>query len=256
VNTFTGTIAQVQKQQYQDEGYFFLERVIPEVDLEMLREECQYSIDKLHAEMDAASTDVVGLSHRHRRYFTGMFCHESPRLHAFVRSELMAEICRATIGPDAYLSNEFFVIKGAEEGLTFAWHQDGGYGVDFPVPPYVVCWIPLDDMTEENGTIYVLPYSRAGTREHVEHTAVDHGTELVGYFGADPGIPAVVAARSIVVFSGTTLHRSGPNATPRLRRAYTVRYTPYPVGECHGTLHAGKDWYDEPFLKDGRWVPA
>ena len=30
-------------------------------------------------------------------------------------------------------------------------------------------WCALDAATEDNGTIYVLPYSRAGTRELVEH---------------------------------------------------------------------------------------
>jgi ectoine hydroxylase-related dioxygenase (phytanoyl-CoA dioxygenase family) len=31
------------------------------------------------------------------------------------------------------------------------------------------CWIALDDMTEANGTAYLLPYSRPGTRHVVKH---------------------------------------------------------------------------------------
>jgi ectoine hydroxylase-related dioxygenase (phytanoyl-CoA dioxygenase family) len=29
----------------------------------------------------------------------------------------------------------------------------------------LTCWIALDDVTEANGTVYLLPYSRAGTRD-------------------------------------------------------------------------------------------
>ena len=39
----------------------------------------------------------------------------------------MAEVCKATIGDNAVLFNEQWVVKGAEQGMNFAWHQDSGY---------------------------------------------------------------------------------------------------------------------------------
>ena len=55
--------------------------------------------------------------------------------------------------------------------MKFAWHQDGGY-VKFSDPktrhrPYLTCWCALDDMSEDNGTIFVMPHDRANTRNHI-----------------------------------------------------------------------------------------
>ena len=74
---------------------------------------------------------------------------------------------RATLGETDYLFNEQYVVKAAEKGLKFGWHQDSGF-VGYTHRPYLSCWCAIDDVTVENGTVYLLPYSRAGTRELVE----------------------------------------------------------------------------------------
>ena len=43
--------------------------------------------------------------------------------------------------------------------------------------------------TEENGTIYLLPASRFGNRELVEHVRDPVTNDRTGYFGDDPGDP-------------------------------------------------------------------
>ena len=59
------------------------------------------------------------------------------------------------------------VIKGAETGMKFSWHQDSGY-VNYPDhKPYLTCWCALDDMSEANGTVHLLPFSRSGIRSWV-----------------------------------------------------------------------------------------
>lgn len=85
----------------------------------------------------------------------------------------MADINRAFLGDTSFLVFEQYVVKAAERGGTFAWHQDSGYvqGKDTPDdnPLYLTCWCALDDVNEENGTVYMLPYERAGGREVVTH---------------------------------------------------------------------------------------
>ena len=44
----------------------------------------------------------------------------------------MADVCRATLGDTAYLFWEQYVVKGAEAGMKFSWHQDSGY-VGYPI---------------------------------------------------------------------------------------------------------------------------
>jgi ectoine hydroxylase-related dioxygenase (phytanoyl-CoA dioxygenase family) len=147
----------------------------------------------------------------------------------------MAEICRAAIGPEAQLFGEQFVVKGSEKGSEFGWHQDSGY-CDAPHKPYVNCWIPLDDVNEENGTLYILPYSVAGTKEKVQHKVIPNTNERVGYFGSHPGVLVICKAGSIAVFSSTAFHRSGANQTNRLRRIYAIQYSPEPVLDPDGSL--------------------
>ena len=82
----------------------------------------------------------------------------------------MAGITQELLGDTILLvSFEQFVVKAAEKGGTFAWHQDSAY-VSTPHAPYLTCWCTLDDVTEENGTVYMLPYGRAGTRDVLPHT--------------------------------------------------------------------------------------
>jgi len=96
--------------------------------------------------------------------------------------------------------------------------------------------------------VYVLPYSRAGTREFVPHCGDEATGDMIGYFGDDPGIPAVVPAGSIVGFSSTVFHRSGANTTPAMRRAYVVQYSPEPI---LNEDRSGPRIQAVPLLRDG-----
>jgi len=140
----------------------------------------------------------------------------------------MADTARAVLGDTVYLFNEQYVVKAAERGMTFGWHQDSGY-IPFPHPPYLTCWIPLDDVTEANGTVYLLPYPRAGARGVVEHRRDNKTNDLVGYFGHDPGDPVIAPAGSLVCFSSTLLHRGGPNTTDDPRRVFIAQYSAEPI---------------------------
>ena len=82
------------------------------------------------------------------------------------------------------------------------WHQDSGY-VGYDHKTYLTCWVTLDDVSEENGTVYLLPYSRAGTRDWVRHVK-EEGTNVTAnnVFGrpatkpasTDPALPSQAAS--------------------------------------------------------------
>jgi ectoine hydroxylase-related dioxygenase (phytanoyl-CoA dioxygenase family) len=235
--------------QYRAEGYFVLESALSADELELLRSGAQYSIDRLDARMDAEGVDRLGINARGKRYFSAMVYRERPELRSFVLGPTMASICRSVLGPEAYLFWEQYVIKAADPDTAFAWHQDSGY-VHEDHEPYLTCWIALDDVTEENGSVYLLPYSRSGIRSYVKHIRAETGDEVC-YFGSDPGMPVVVPAGSIVCFSSTVIHRSGPNLTDRLRRVYLAQYSSEVIMDKAGT----KPWGSfEQLLADGRVI--
>jgi ectoine hydroxylase-related dioxygenase (phytanoyl-CoA dioxygenase family) len=221
------SITPTQIRNFHDEGFLVLESVLPAGDLAVLRGECERLIDERDREMDGLGVDMLDLDHRGRRYFLHAY-DTSPAVRRFLLSDLMAEIAHAVLGDTVYLFNEQYVVKAAERGMRFAWHQDSGF-IGYEHPPYLTCWIALDDVTEANGTVYLLPYSRAGTRDVVEHVHDEQTNDMVGYSGPDPGDPVVVPAGSVVAFSSTALHRSGPNTTDRMRRVYVAQYSPAPI---------------------------
>ena len=90
---------------YTNKGYFVLPSVIPQYHLEMLRSECMRYIGMIEAEMDTQGADVIGINHRGRRYFISNRYKESAHIASFLFSDLMAEICHATLGETAYLFN-------------------------------------------------------------------------------------------------------------------------------------------------------
>ena len=221
--------------QFHERGFMVLERAIAADELELLRAECADVMVNVDAEIAAGRQDRHRLSVPGSRYFVSEVAKSRPRLRRFLFSDLMRQICRATLGNRAYLFLDQFVVKAADVGGTFSWHQDSGF-IPFDHHPYVTCWCALDDIGEENGTIYVLPYDRAGTRERIQHVRDPVSNDLVGYDGDDPGDPVVAPAGTVAVFSSMTLHRSGPNRTNRMRRVYLAQYSAEPIINPDGSL--------------------
>lgn len=248
-------ITPAQKKLFDTEGFMILPSVIPKDRLAMMREQCSYYLGYFDSILDAKGVESDGFNHREKRYFIANRYRLSAWLWEFIFSPLMAEVAEATVGPDAYLFHEQWVVKGAEKGMKFSWHQDSGY-VKYYQPtidhqPYVTCWCTLDDVSEANGTVRLLPHSRSGTKETIlDHKRDEASHDLVAYFGDDPGEPVSVPAGSIVAFTSYLLHCSGPNTTKRMRRVYVAQYSGAPI-----TGPDGKPWsMAVPFLKGGKMV--
>lgn len=238
------------KKQYREEGYFMLPGVLSPEHLQILRDKAQFFIDRQDRLFDEKGVDVLGINHRNKRYFVHNCVRDQPQIGEFVFSELMAEVCRATLGDHAYLFWDQYVIKCADKGMKFSWHQDSGY-VHPKANPYLTCWITLDDVTEENGTVYLLPYSMSGIRTWVKHVKDPVSNDLVGYFGSLRGIPVILPAGSIAVFSSFVFHSSGANTTPNMRRIYLAQYS----GEIIMDEAGEKPWGQTlEFLKAGKRV--
>lgn len=236
--------------QFRAEGYFILDRVLPEETVSALRSECERFIELKNGEMEAAGVGTLGISHRNNRYFVDNRYTTSAFLKRFLFSDLMQQIAQSVLGDDVYLFIELFVVKYPRVGMSFGWHQDSGYMRGNPHKPYMSCWCALDDMTEDNGTLYVLPFGRVSGNQVIEHVRDENTNDLVGYFGDDPGVPIIVPAGSVVVFSSLLLHRTGANKTDRPRRAYLAEYSVEPI-----TDREGKIWsLAVPFLRDGNRV--
>lgn len=245
------SITEQQKNEFERLGFAAVEDVLNAELLQLARDECTRFIDLQNAQMDELGVDTLyNISHRNNRYFIPHAASQSEALRQVVFSEEMAEVCTSFLGPDVYLFFDQFVVKCAKQGMSFSWHQDSGY-IGYPHRPYLSCWCPLDDVSEENGTVYLLPYEDAGTREIVPHVPDEASGDLVGYRGDKPGVPISMKAGGIAAFSSTTLHRSGPNATGQMRRVYLMQYSAEPLMKADGS---GPWAHAVPFVKNGEIV--
>ena len=166
----------------------------------------------------------------------------------FLFSELMAQVARAALGDTVYLFNEQYVVKAAERGMKFGWHQDSGF-IPYRHSPYLTCWIALDDVSEANGTVYLLPYARAGTREVVQHVRDEETNDMIGYFGDDRRRPGDHARRKhrLLLEHGLSPQRPEHDRSyaSRLRRPVLRRTDPRPRS-AHGRATS-----PTPLLIDG-----
>ena len=255
-NLYADLVSTENRRLYAEEGYMILESVIPEDSLQMLREECSYFLGYMDARIDAGLLPAGALSVRGKRYFVNGLYRYSSRLWQFIFGDLMAEVCRATLGTEAYLFHEQWVVKCAEQGMNFSWHQDSGY-VKFEDSgtvhdPYLTCWCTLDAVDESNGTVYLLPHSRGGTANRIiTHDRDPDSNDLVGYTGDDRGVAIEVPAGSVVAFSSYNLHSSGANRTDRMRRVYLPQYASSPVRHSQTGERLN---LAVPFLEDGKLV--
>lgn len=244
-------LAEADLAHFRREGYAILPGFLPAEVLHAVRADCDAEVARQDADMRARGVAVDGINHDGKRYFIANSYVRHQAMRDWVFSPRMAAVVRAALGDEAQLFLEQFVVKGCDAGSRFGWHQDSGY-VGYPHREYLSCWIALDDVDERNGTIAVLPWTRAGAdpRAVRPHAREDGTNDMVGYAGDDPGLPVIVPAGTLVMFSSRLLHRSGANQTSRLRRAWLLQYTAEPMHRPDGGLQI----LAEPFLSGGRIV--
>ncbi len=240
-----------QLKQFKEDGFCIVKDAIPQELIARLRDECQRFIKEKDDEMDRKGVEVDEINHKGKRYFIALRYKDSKTMQDLIFGKEMEEITRKILGEKVYLFLEQFVVKAADKGMTFSWHQDSGY-LDFDHPPYLSVWCPLDDVTEENGTVYLLPYKDAGTKHRIDHVLQEGTNDKIGYFGDNPGVPAVLKAGDVALFSSTCFHRSGANKTNKSRRVLLIQYSSEPI-----LKNTGEPLYwAEPFLESGKNIKA
>ncbi|MBW2416256.1 MAG: phytanoyl-CoA dioxygenase family protein [Deltaproteobacteria bacterium] len=142
------------------------------------------------------------------------------------------DLAHDLIGPDVRLYWDQAVYKKPGNPLEFPWHQDNAYTYVSP-QQYVTCWVALSDATVENGCPWVVPgRHKLGT---VVHELRDEGFSCLD--DPEDAVAVPVEAGSVVVFSSLTPHRTGPNLSDGVRKAYVVQI----AADGASVMQAGTD---------------
>ena len=116
------------------------------------------------------------------------------------------------------------------------WHQDDAYyNAHATSRTRMSTWIPLQDVDEENGCLWVVPGShRHGVQEHGQfggQCPKSMGPETLMF---DDAVACPVRAGSVLLFSARLWHHSRGNRTDRVRRAFIVSYQEATVPRGNG----------------------
>lgn len=177
------------------------------------------------------------------------------RLSALWRHPTLVELaCSALRVEDVAPFTDKFNAKRARAGGEFLWHQDHPFWYSIlrgKAVETVTLGLFLDDATEANGALVVVPGTQAGPlprrtsaedvmlRYHADETRID----------TSGGVVAEVPAGGVLMFGPFLLHRSGANTTDADRRVLLLTYQPAgrrPLAEFdYEKALLAEQWMDE-----------
>ena len=146
----------------------------------------------------------------------------------YLAHQAIVDVLTNIIGPNIKCMQSMLFIKAVGKPGQ-AWHQDEDF---IPTRDRSLCgaWIAMDDATQENGCLWVIPgSSKQGVLWPMyphDDPRFDCTSESFGFpYTDDDAIAVEVPAGSIVFFNGYLLHRSFPNnAEKGFRRVLVNHY--------------------------------
>jgi ectoine hydroxylase-related dioxygenase (phytanoyl-CoA dioxygenase family) len=154
------------------------------------------------------------------------------RLLEFLLADEVLDLVEPLVGPNIGLWSSHFICKLPHVGRATPWHEDSSYwnGRISTMEGICTVWLAIDEATEENGCMRVMPGSQ--TNGFSEYEPVDRAAnifptqikpELIDeskavYFALQPNECSLHEARLI--------HGARPNTSNTRRTGYTMRYFP------------------------------
>jgi ectoine hydroxylase-related dioxygenase (phytanoyl-CoA dioxygenase family) len=246
--TFAATSSELEA--YAKQGYFVRERVFAAAELELLRG----AVERVHARVVSESHapgagEVERIDGKRYQDVAGACVKwEWDEARADVRSMepfLHLDPVLDALADDPRLWRPVASLCGAERlalftdklnfkrpgGAPFPWHQDSPYfAFECPhVDRLVSVQVYLDDATQENGCLWMIPGSH---RSGVWPGLSDRGvvgklyTDVERVLAEAPRVPLAAPAGSAIFFHGDVVHGSRVNRSSHSRRAFVLTYQP------------------------------
>ncbi|MCY3766858.1 MAG: phytanoyl-CoA dioxygenase family protein [Gemmatimonadetes bacterium] len=221
-------LSQAQIESYQEQGFLVVEGLLSDEDVEAIRSDAvklcrgEYKSENLHPVPNAES-DTAALS---RYLCIHQPHHISPVMREYLAHPAVSRALARLVAPDVKCMQSMLFIKPPRFPGQ-AWHQDEVY-IPTRDRSLTGAWYALDDVTVENGCMWVLPGSHRNgylypQRLHGRPEEFDSARESYG-FDDRKEIPVACPAGAVVFFNGYLLHRSRKNRSDRFRRVLVNHY--------------------------------
>jgi hypothetical protein len=160
-----------------------------------------------------------------------------PRLRQTETFKRCRQVARQLLGVPVGYQFDHAIYKTPKNQTATAWHQDEAYNIE-PMPLRSVhFWIPLQEVTVENGCMWFIPGSHRGGRlvHGVTNRRGAGGTMAVESLDSSKAVACPIQVGSATVHQPLTLHYTGPNQTDAYRRAWILHFGAY--GSIRRLLH-------------------
>ena len=220
-------LTQEQIDRYHADGYIAVENVLSDDLVAELRRVTDDFVERSRAVTD--HTDVFDLEPGHTP--------EAPRLRRLkgpidqhpvydraLRDDGVLDIVAQLIGHGIRTNGNKLNMKSPGYGSAVEWHQDWAF-YPHSNDDVLAVGVAMDDMTEENGCMLMIPGSHRGPiySHHQDGHFVGAVTEEVE--GADRAVPLEVGAGGITLHHVRTLHASAPNTSTVNQRMPWIELT-------------------------------
>ena len=229
--------------EYRERGYIVVDNLIGPEQVADLRERVRQIADgelpfpEALIEYEPGAEKQRELSNL--RKINGPATHDA-RFLDHARTPAVLDVVEQILGSDIKLFSDQVFMK-PPGGIEKTYHQDSAY---FHIEPadLVTCWLALDDVTIENGCLWVIPGShREGIKDHSLAWDVGDRTDKTvpeEALNRSAEVPITLSAGSCSFHHSVLLHRSGPNTTTTRRRGLATHY-----------MSAASRWVGEPEQK-------
>lgn len=201
--------------QYEHDGYVVVKGVVDAA----LVEEARNHVDWLLEKNPDKRPEELGHT----------LMQDDPFWVRLVSDDRLLDVAEQFVGSNIALFASHYIAKPPFEGQPVLWHQDGSF---WPLEPMevVTLWLAIDASTPENGCLQVIPGTHRMSLQplrrrtdvaNVLESEVD--PELVDESQA---VDVVLAPGDMSIHNPNLIHGSRANASPKWRRALTIRYIP------------------------------
>lgn len=206
---------------FDRDGYIMVPHVFSKDQVAAFKQEIVRVLDDARQEAIAAGR----AAHRvgHHGVYVGLAA-RSPFFREAVASKALVDILEMVIGPNVEFLSDKVVFKNHEEDFGTPWHQDWSYWYG---SHKVSVWIPLDDVTPENGCLRLVPGSHRAAVVHDEAVEDDHGFGHrvdASQIPDDAVVTAPLEAGGALIFHDLTLHASHDNVSGKDRWVWIPTY--------------------------------
>lgn len=212
------TLTSDEHQHYREHGYVVVAGVLDLAEANRLDAEIEQLLS--HQDGEAPPGWVFGLHQQESAY-----CAE------LAQDERILGLVSQVVSPGVALHSSKLVAKLPHDDAVCHWHQDESFYLQDQEPEMhsdvrMSIWIPLTEVTEANGCLWIVPDShRAGVESHQEVGTGHCRRQILRHEWADDHAIAVeMKAGDALLFSSFLWHHSRGNTTDTVRRAFIVSY--------------------------------